>query len=118
MLVLGVESSCDETGAAVVSDEGRVLSDVVQSQIDLHARYGGVIPELAARDHLRSFAPVVREALARADVTLDALDAIAVTCRPGLVGALLVGVQAVKGLAWAAGKPLVGVDHLVGHVWL
>ncbi len=116
MLVLGVESSCDETGAAVVRDDGFVLSDVVQSQIDLHARYGGVIPELAARDHLRSFAPVVTEALAKADVALADLDVIAVTCRPGLVGALLVGVQAVKGLAWASDKPLVGVDHLVGHI--
>jgi N6-L-threonylcarbamoyladenine synthase len=114
--VLGIESSCDETGAAVVGRDGRVLSDVVQSQIDVHARYGGIIPELAARDHLRSFAPVVREALARADMTIADVDAIAVTCRPGLVGALLVGVQAVKGLAWATGKPLVGVDHLVGHL--
>jgi N6-L-threonylcarbamoyladenine synthase len=116
MLVLGIESSCDETGAAVVQDDGRVLSDVVQTQIDLHAKYGGIIPELAARDHLRSFSPVVREALERAKVELSDLDAIAVTCRPGLVGALLVGVQAVKGLAWATEKPLVGVDHLVGHI--
>ncbi len=116
MLVLGIESSCDETGAAVVRDDGLVLSDVVQSQIDLHARYGGIIPELAARDHLRSFGPVVTEALAKASVTLADLDVIAVTCRPGLVGALLVGVQAVKGLAWASDKPLVGVDHLVGHI--
>jgi N6-L-threonylcarbamoyladenine synthase len=114
--VLGIESSCDETGAAVVDLDGRVLSDVVQSQVDVHAKYGGIIPELAARDHLRSFAPVVSEALARAGLTLDELDAIAVTSRPGLVGALLVGVQAAKGLAWAAEKPLVGVDHLVGHV--
>jgi len=116
LLVLGIESSCDETGAAVVRDDGVVLSDVVQSQIDLHARYGGIIPELAARDHLRSFAPVVSEALAKANLTLADLDVIAVTCRPGLVGALLVGVQAVKGMAWASQKPLVGVDHLVGHI--
>ena len=100
----------------MVSEDGRVLSDVVQSQIDLHATYGGVIPELAARDHLRSFAPVVEEALARANLTFDAIDAFAVTCRPGLVGALLVGVQSVKGLAWALDKPFVGVDHLVGHI--
>ena len=116
MLVLGIESSCDETGAAVVDDTGRVLSDIVQSQISLHAPYGGVIPELASRDHLRNAGPVVREALAKASVTWDAIDGIAVTNRPGLVGALLVGVQMAKGLAWARGLPLVGVDHLVGHL--
>jgi N6-L-threonylcarbamoyladenine synthase len=116
MLVLGIESSCDETGAAVVTEDGRVLSDVVQSQVDLHAPYGGVIPELASRDHLRNLGPVIDEALARAKTSLDALDGIAVTNRPGLVGALLVGVQAAKGLAWATGIPLVGVDHLVGHL--
>ena len=117
MLVLGLESSCDETGAAVVDDAGRVLSDVVQSQVALHAQYGGVVPELASRDHLKNVGPVVREALARANVRLADVDAVAVTNRPGLVGALLVGVQAAKGLAWAAGKPLVGVDHLVGHLF-
>jgi N6-L-threonylcarbamoyladenine synthase len=114
--ILGIESSCDETGAAVVDLDGNVLSDVVQSQVDVHAKYGGIIPELAARDHLRSFSPVVSEALARANMKLDDVDAIAVTSRPGLVGALLVGVQAAKGLAWASEKPLVGVDHLVGHL--
>jgi N6-L-threonylcarbamoyladenine synthase len=117
MLVLGLESSCDETGAAVVADGGRVLSDVVQSQIAVHAPYGGVVPELASRDHLRNLGPVVREALARANVGLADVDAVAVTNRPGLVGALLVGVQGAKGLAWAANKPLVGVDHLVGHLF-
>ena len=116
MLVLGIESSCDETGAAVVDETGRVLSDVVQSQISLHAPYGGVIPELASRDHLRNAGPVVREALAKAGLSWDAIDGIAVTNRPGLVGALLVGVQMAKGLAWARGLPLVGVDHLVGHL--
>jgi N6-L-threonylcarbamoyladenine synthase len=114
--VLGIESSCDETGAAVVESGGRVLSDVVQSQVELHAPYGGVIPELASRDHLRNLGPVVHEALAKAGVGLGDLDGIAVTNRPGLVGALLVGVQAAKGLAWATGLPLVGVDHLVGHL--
>lgn len=117
MLVLGIESSCDETGAAVVREDGVVLSDVVQSQIALHATYGGIVPELASRDHVRNLGPVVREALARADVSLDAIDGVAVTHRPGLVGALLVGVQAAKGLAWGAGKPIVGVDHLVGHLF-
>ena len=117
MLVLGIESSCDETGAAVVSADGKVLSDVVQSQIALHAPYGGVIPELASRDHLRNIIPVIKEALALAEVSLENVDAVAVTNRPGLVGALLVGVQVAKGLAWGAGKPLVGVDHLVGHLF-
>ena len=116
MRVLGIESSCDETGAAIVDENGNVLSDVVQSQVDLHRQYGGVIPELASRDHLKNFAPVVRDAMAKANVSWDDLDGIAVTNRPGLVGALLVGVQAAKGLAWARGLPLVGVDHLVGHL--
>jgi N6-L-threonylcarbamoyladenine synthase len=116
MLVLGVESSCDETGAALVSSDGRVASDVVQSQVRLHAEYGGVVPELASRDHVKNVAHVVREAMSRAGVTWDAIDGVAVTNRPGLVGALLVGVQAAKGMAWGAGKPLVGVDHLVGHL--
>lgn len=116
MRVLGIESSCDETGAALVDENGNVLSDVVQSQIALHAQYGGVIPELASRDHLRNFAPVVREAMTKANVSWEEIDGIAVTNRPGLVGALLVGVQAAKGLAWARGLPLVGVDHLVGHL--
>jgi N6-L-threonylcarbamoyladenine synthase len=114
--VLGIESSCDETGAAIVDETGRVLSDVVHSQVALHAPYGGVIPELASRDHLRNAGPVVREALARAGLGWDGVDGIAVTNRPGLVGALLVGVQMAKGLAWARGLPLVGVDHLVGHL--
>jgi N6-L-threonylcarbamoyladenine synthase len=116
VLVLGIESSCDETGAAIVDETGRVLADVVQSQVSLHAPYGGVIPELASRDHLRNLGPVVHEALAKAGVKLEQLDGLAVTNRPGLVGALLVGVQAAKGLAWATGLPLVGVDHLVGHL--
>lgn len=116
MHVLGIESSCDETGAAIVDEDGRVLSDVVQSQVELHAPYGGVIPELASRDHLRNVGPVVREALSRAGLGLHELDGIAVTHRPGLVGALLVGVQVAKSLAWAAELPLVGVDHLVGHL--
>jgi N6-L-threonylcarbamoyladenine synthase len=116
MKVLGIESSCDETGAAVVDEKGRVLSDIVQSQVKLHAEYGGVVPELASRDHLKNVGHVVRSAAERAGVRLEDVDGIAVTNRPGLVGALLVGVQAAKGLAWALGKPLVGVDHLVGHL--
>ncbi len=114
--VLGVESSCDETAAAVVSSDGDVASDVVHSQVKLHAPYGGVVPELASRDHLRAAGPVIREALARAGKDLREVDAIAVTCRPGLIGALLVGVQLAKGLSFASGVPLVGVDHLIGHL--
>ncbi|WP_438035478.1 tRNA (adenosine(37)-N6)-threonylcarbamoyltransferase complex transferase subunit TsaD [Sorangium sp. So ce204] len=116
MRVLGIETSCDETAAAVVTEGGDVLSDVVRSQVALHAPYGGVVPEVAARDHARAVVPVVREALSRAGVSAADLDGVAVTSRPGLAGALLVGLQAAKGLAWAAGKPLVGVDHLVGHL--
>ena len=117
MLVLGIETSCDETAAAVVNDSGRVISDVVHSQVAVHAPYGGVVPELASRDHLTNAGPVVRAALDRAGVSIDDVDGIAVTCRPGLVGALLVGVEFAKGLAWAAQKPIVGVDHLVGHLF-
>ena len=116
MLVLGLESSCDETAAALVDGDGQVRSDVVHSQVSVHAPYGGVVPELASRDHLRNVGPVVSAALDRAGVRLDDVDGIAVTHRPGLVGALLVGVQVAKGLAWASGKPLVGVDHLMGHL--
>ena len=116
MRVLGIESSCDETAAAVVWSDGRVCSDVIRSQIALHAPYGGVVPELASRNHMRAALPVIRQALESAQVTLDQVDGIAVTYRPGLMGALLVGLQLAKGLAFGAGKPLVGVDHLVGHL--
>jgi N6-L-threonylcarbamoyladenine synthase len=116
MRILGIESSCDETAAAVVDHEGLVLSDVVRSQIAAHAPYGGVVPEIAARDHIRAITVVVSEALGHAELGLAEVDGIAVTNRPGLVGALLVGLQAAKGLAWGSGKPLVAVDHLVGHL--
>lgn len=116
MLILGIESSCDETAAAVVDGTGLVLSDVVQSQIALHGPYGGVVPELAARDHLKNIVPVVEQALRDAGVEARQLDAVAATVRPGLAGALLVGSQFARSLAWATGKPLVGVDHLVGHL--
>lgn len=116
MLTLGIETSCDETAAAVVGEQGRVLADVVHSQIAVHRPYGGVVPELASRDHLKHAVPVVRAALEQAGVTLEDVDGIAVTTRPGLSGALLVGVQLARGLAFAANKPLVGVDHLVGHL--
>ena len=116
MRVLGIETSCDETAAAVVTDQGDVLSDVVHSQVKVHAPYGGVVPELASRDHVRNAQPVVLAAIERAGTTLAEIDGIAVTCRPGLSGALLVGVQVARGLGWSTGKPVVGVDHLVGHL--
>jgi N6-L-threonylcarbamoyladenine synthase len=115
-LVLGIESSCDETAAAVVAGGRRILSSVVASQTDIHRKYGGVVPELASREHLRQIVPVVREAVDQAHVTLAELDAVAVTHGPGLVGALLVGVTYGKVLAQALGKPLIGVNHLEGHV--
>jgi N6-L-threonylcarbamoyladenine synthase len=116
MLVLGLESSCDETAAAVVEDGRIVRADVVASQDDVHARYGGVVPELASRAHVVNIVPVLRAALDRAGVPLAALDGIAVTAGPGLVGALLVAVQTGKAIAWVTGKPLVGVHHLEGHL--
>jgi N6-L-threonylcarbamoyladenine synthase len=116
MLVLGIETSCDETGAAIVDDAGLVRSDVVQSQIALHAPYGGVVPELASRDHMRAITLVIEQSLSAAGARLDNVEGIAVTARPGLSGALLVGVQAAKGLAWARDLPVVAVDHLVGHL--
>jgi N6-L-threonylcarbamoyladenine synthase len=115
-LVLGIETSCDETAAALVDGDGAVLSSVVASQADLHARYGGVVPEVASRRHLELVAPVVRAALEDASVGLDAVGRVGVTQGPGLVGALLVGLSAAKALAWARGIPLVPVDHLRGHV--
>lgn len=115
-LILGIESSCDETAAAVVGGGARVLSNVVASQVDIHRKYGGVVPELASREHLRRIVPVVREAAERAKLKLQDVDAIAVTSGPGLIGALLVGVTYGKVLAQALGKPLVAVNHLEGHV--
>ncbi len=115
-MILGLETSCDETAAAVVTEDGRVLSSVVSSQAGLHARYGGVVPEVASRRHLELVGPVVREALDGAGISLERVGRIAVTQGPGLVGALLVGLSAAKAMAWARGLPLVPVDHLEGHV--
>ena len=115
-LILGVETSCDETAAAVVTNDGRILSNVVSSQAELHARFGGVVPEVASRRHLELVVPVLREALGEADAKLENLDAVAVTQGPGLVGALLVGLSAAKAVAWASRLPLIPVDHLHGHV--
>jgi N6-L-threonylcarbamoyladenine synthase len=115
-VILGIETSCDETAAAVVTGEGEIRSSIVSSQADLHAAYGGVVPELASRRHLELVSPVIQEALGRAGASFDHLDAVAVTAGPGLIGALLVGVAAAKGIAWARGLPLVPVNHLHGHV--
>jgi N6-L-threonylcarbamoyladenine synthase len=114
--ILGIETSCDETAAAVVADGRRALSDIVSSQIDVHRRWGGVVPELASRNHLVQALPVVDAALEQAGTTLADLDGIAVTSGPGLAGALLVGVQLAKSMAWISGKPLIGVHHLAGHL--
>lgn len=115
-LVLGIETSCDETAAALVTPEGEIRSNVVSSQADLHARYGGVVPEVASRRHLELVTPVVSDALAGAEATVEDVEVVGVTQGPGLVGALLVGLNAAKALAWARRLPLVPVDHLHGHV--
>jgi N6-L-threonylcarbamoyladenine synthase len=115
-MILGVETSCDETAVALVTRGGRIRSNVVASQAELHARYGGVVPEVASRRHLELVGPVLAEAFARADAGLDDLESIAVTRGPGLIGALLVGISAAKALAWSRRLPLVPVDHLHGHV--
>ena len=115
-VILGIETSCDETAAAVVTDDGEITANVVASQADLHAEYGGVVPEVASRRHLELVAPVIRQALGEASVTLDDVTRIAVTRGPGLIGALLVGLAAAKAVAWSRRLPLVPVDHLDGHV--
>src|SRR6266581_7564097 len=115
-MILGIETSCDETAAALVTRDGEIRSNVVSSQADLHARYGGVVPEVASRRHLELVMPVVREALAEANASLDDVELVGVTAGPGLIGALLVGVSAAKAIAWARRLPLAAVDHLQGHV--
>ena len=114
--ILAIESSCDETAAAVVKNGREVLSNIISSQIDLHTLYGGVVPEIASRKHMEKINQVTKEALSEANMTFDDIDAIAVTYGPGLVGALLVGVAAAKAMAFALGKPLVGVHHIEGHI--
>ena len=115
-MILGLETSCDETAAALISRDGLILANVVSSQADLHARYGGVVPEVASRRHLELVMPVVREALGEASAELDDVELLGVTAGPGLIGALLVGVSAAKAIAWARRLPLAPVDHLDGHV--
>src|SRR5580698_1018820 len=116
MRILGIESSCDETASAVVEDGERVLSSVVASQMSTHGKYGGVVPELASREHLRAIVPVVREALLQSATRLEDLAAIAVTVGPGLVGSLLVGLTYAKSLSFARGIPLIAVNHIEGHI--
>jgi N6-L-threonylcarbamoyladenine synthase len=117
MLVLGIESTCDETAAAVVADGVDVRGNVVSSQVELHARYRGVVPEIASRAHIENILPVLKESLAQAGAKLGEIDAVAVSQRPGLIGSLLIGVTAAKTLAWSMGKPLVGVDHVHAHLY-
>ncbi len=116
VLILGIESSCDETAAAVVKNGREVLSNVISSQIALHTLYGGVVPEIASRKHIERINYVIQEALDKAEITLQELDAVGVTYGPGLVGALLVGVSEAKAIAYASGLPLIGVHHIVGHI--
>ncbi|MFT7582227.1 MAG: N6-L-threonylcarbamoyladenine synthase [Myxococcota bacterium] len=115
-MILGIESSCDETAAAVVTHDGVVVSSVIHSQVPIHAQYGGVVPELASRSHLMAIRPVIAQALTDAAVTLETIDAVAVTDGPGLAGCLLVGIQAAKALAWSRGLPLIPVHHIQAHV--
>ncbi len=117
LMILGIETSCDETAAAVVRNGRELLSNVVASQIESHKRFGGVVPEIASRHHVEEITIVVEEALAKAEVTMNDIDAIAVTEGPGLVGALLIGVNAAKAIAFAYGKPLVPVHHIAGHIY-
>ena len=116
MLVLCIESSCDETAAAVIRDGKSVLSNVVASQVDVHARYGGVVPELASRKHVEAISVVINSALEKANVTLEQIEGIGVTRGPGLVGALLVGLSTAKAMAWSLNIPLAAVHHMEGHI--
>src|SRR5438874_7971967 len=116
-IILGIESTCDETGAAVVVDGYDVRSNIVASQVELHAKYRGVVPEIASRAHIENILPVVRESLQNAACAFADLDAIAVAHRPGLIGSLLIGVTAAKTLAWSLNKPLVAVDHVQAHLY-
>src|SRR5438876_7171991 len=117
MLVLGIETSCDETAAAIVRDGREIVSSAISSQVETHKRFGGVVPELASREHLDKIVPIVEEAFARAQVAKPQIDGIAVTAGPGLVGSLLVGVSYAKAMAFALQKPIVGVNHIEGHIY-
>src|SRR6266487_3566409 len=117
MLVLGIETSCDETAAAIVRGGREIVSSVIASQVPIHKRFGGVVPELASREHLDKIVPIVEESLTRANLLKEDVDGIAVTIGPGLIGSLLVGVSYAKAMAYALKKPLVGVNHIEGHIY-
>jgi N6-L-threonylcarbamoyladenine synthase len=117
MLVLGIESSCDETAAAVVRDGSKIISSIISSQIEIHRPYGGVVPELASREHLNKIDPIVKQAIAESDLSFADINAVAVTQGPGLIGSLLVGVSYAKALAYGLGKPIIGVNHIEGHFY-
>ena len=117
MLILGIETSCDETAAAVIKDGRQILSNIVASQLEVHSKYGGVVPELACRKHIENIIPVIDQALSAAEISLAEIDLIAVTRGPGLIGALLVGLSTAKAIAYAHKKPLVGINHLAGHIY-
>ncbi len=117
MVVLGIETSCDETAAAIVTDEGKILSNVIHSQVDTHKLYGGIVPELASREHIKKIRAIVDEAFSAAGIKLAQLDGIAATRGPGLVGSLLVGLTYAKAISFSTGKPLIGVDHIEGHIY-
>ena len=116
IIILGIESSCDETSVAIVKNGREVLSNVINTQISIHELYGGVVPEIASRNHVENISPVMKEALKEANIKIDDVDGIACTYGPGLVGALLVGVSYAKALSYAANKPLIGVNHIQGHI--
>ncbi|MDP7555180.1 MAG: tRNA (adenosine(37)-N6)-threonylcarbamoyltransferase complex transferase subunit TsaD, partial [Nitrospinota bacterium] len=116
MLILGIETSCDETAAAVVKDGKEILSNIISSQVDIHSRYGGVVPELACRNHIENLPLVIKQALDEAKTNMPALDSLAVTVGPGLIGALLIGVNTAKGIAYSLKKPLIPINHLEGHL--
>lgn len=117
MLILGIESSCDETAAAIVEDGRKAFADVISSQVEIHARYGGIVPEVASRQHLLEISPVIHKALNQAQVTLEDIDAVAVTRGPGLMGALMVGINMAKSIAYSRDLPLIGIHHLEGHTY-
>jgi len=117
MLILSIETSCDETSAAVVKNGSEVLSNVVASQVEFHKKYGGIVPEIASRKHIEVINPIIKEALDQANITFNDVNAVAVTYGPGLVGSLLVGICAAKAIAWSLGVPLIGVNHLEGHIY-
>ncbi len=117
MKILGIETSCDETAAAVVEDGVSILSNQIASQVEIHARYGGIVPEVASRQHILAIIPILKQAMTEAKVTWSALDGLAVTIGPGLAGSLLIGVNAAKAIALAHGLPITGVNHLEGHIY-